>query len=186
MGQIIGPVSEQTFSPSTGSGALYTIFPSNAQPESALSTRGQLSPSPEASYELARPPIQTSAHSRVHPTAPYSQPASPESTSSLYSPQPPYSSPPYASTATYASQTLYAPSSRPRPAPPALVPLEHLQSIQPPHRDPTDILYLQRLSLSSRSRDSSPAHSHPAAHVRTPYSEHMGEAVYRDAHRRYT
>ncbi|KAI0030358.1 Gti1/Pac2 family-domain-containing protein [Vararia minispora EC-137] len=122
MGQIIGPVSQQSFSPSTGSGALYTIFPSNAQHEPTPLTR-----------------------------------------------EPGYPSP-----------------TRARPPPPALVPLEYLQSIPPLHRDPTDILYLQRLSLS-HSRDGSPAHSHthPHTHFRSLSPEHKREAAHRDPHRRY-
>jgi Gti1/Pac2 family transcription factor len=176
MGQIIGPVSEQAFSPSTGSGALYTIFSSTAQPES-LAANSEPSPPPppsrhEPSYEFTRTPSYgaPTRHRSVHPSPPdYSQSASPKSVSSGYSPRPlSYSS--KSGMPTNQPRSVMAPS-------PALVPLEYLQSIPPPHRDPADVLYLQRLSVS-QSRDSSPVHSMSgAAQPRTPPFSHSGDAA---------
>ncbi|VDC07490.1 unnamed protein product [Peniophora sp. CBMAI 1063] len=147
MGQIIGPSSEQSFAQTSGSGALYTIFPSTAQSEREAPNTRRRTPAP---FDHSPPPHQPPHHPIVHLSQPYpGHPRTADGAPRHYSAQPPpYPAYPHPSQSVSHGQVL--------PAAPGLVPLEYLESIAPPPRDPTDIHYLKQLSVS-HSRGTSPA-----------------------------
>ncbi|KAI0040445.1 hypothetical protein FA95DRAFT_868211 [Auriscalpium vulgare] len=160
-GKLVGP--DQSFAPSPSSGALYTIFPSTNHDTSHSSAVMS------HSETYAVPPRQTPTFRPEYPV---------QSTSQISPPQPPphygapVASPPAPPTYAHHRSQSSLSYSHPPPPPvrqlPSLVPLEYLENIPPPRRDPADERVLQQFAspraagierLSSESRSESPSGS---------------------------
>lgn len=177
-GQLLGPAVDYSQAASTGPGALYTTFPS----------MGSGSPSAPVSQSLPLSHPLTEPQSIHHPGYP---PSGPGSSSSL--------PPPIAQQIHPVSPLLYtnaitshSTSNVIRPSsasvggtgePPALVPLEDLQTCFRPWRDPTDEHILRQLSssatdrLGSRSRHSSLDNDYSNPHHHAPHNSHIQGSV---------